>query len=103
MHPFLIEAMCVLVPVRAYVLCVHLWRVLREDMPGQRAQWVRWWGVKWWWWWGGGFKERPATLDNSRPPVSQSFSTQMHTVTHTCTKRSHSIPAVLGPVSSFLP
>lgn len=41
MHPCLIEAMCVLVSVRAYVLCVCLWRVLGEDMPGQRAHWVR--------------------------------------------------------------
>lgn len=32
---------------------------------------------------GGGFEERPTTLGNSRPPVSQSFPTQMHTVTHT--------------------
>lgn len=37
----LIESMCVLVPVRAYVLRVRLWRLLGEDMPGQRAQWVR--------------------------------------------------------------
>lgn len=43
MHPCLIEAMCVLVPVRAYVLCVCvcLCSVFGEDMPGQRAQWVR--------------------------------------------------------------
>lgn len=50
-----------------------------------------------------GFEERPTTLGNSRPPVSRSLSTQMRTVIRTHTKRSHSIPAVLGPMSSFLP
>lgn len=34
----LIEAMCVLVPVRADLVCVCLWKVLGEDMPGQRAR-----------------------------------------------------------------
>lgn len=44
-HPFLIEAMCALVPVRAYVCCWHpTGRLLREDMPGQRARWVRYGG-----------------------------------------------------------
>lgn len=36
----LIGAMCV-VSVCAYVLFVCFWRVLDEDMPGQRAHWVR--------------------------------------------------------------
>lgn len=63
--------------------CVHrfvhfLWRVLREDMHGQRARAGEVGG-------GcggcgrgvpvGGVTERPTALDNSRPPVSQSFPT----------------------------
>lgn len=61
---------------------VHFLRgVLREDMHGQRARAGEVGGGVWWLWKGGrgvpvgGVTERPTALDNSRPPVSQSFPT----------------------------
>lgn len=58
---------------------VHfLQRVLREDMHGQRARAGEVGGGGGWLWKGvpvGGVTERPTALDNSWPPVSQSFPT----------------------------
>lgn len=56
MHPWLIEDMCVLVPVRARILCVHFAEgaAWGHAWPKGASGWGRR-GVEWWLWKAGGW------------------------------------------------